>query len=74
MEQRDASVEAHLARIEETLRHLTARVGALEEQVAGRTQVVVDELDDLRADVEQLKEAGETEEERLLAPGTQPVV
>jgi hypothetical protein len=57
MEEWQRSMEARIADIEETLRHLTVRLVALEEQVAGRTQTVVEELDELRSDVERIKEA-----------------
>jgi hypothetical protein len=56
MEQWQKSLEARVADIEETLRHVTVRLVALEETVAGRTQTVVEELDELRSDVERIKE------------------
>ena len=65
MESRKQSIEGRLATIEEALRHLAARLSALEERVAERGQVVVDEIDDLRTDVEHLKEAEEAGGERL---------
>jgi hypothetical protein len=73
MEDQEMSVEARLAKLEEALRHLAARLGALEERVEGRTEVVVDELDDLRTEVEYLKDTDQVEGNRLLAPGVEPI-
>jgi hypothetical protein len=67
MQDQHGGVEKRLADVEEVLRDLVARVVALEERLAGRTQVVVDELDELRTDVEQLKETVTPGEGRLIA-------